>query len=126
MNVEVPDARFAVDDVGSGDGAGVQRQSRYIICCSPECCRQDLIIGEGVETVFWRDFSFVPHPKFPESYLEIILRAVCQRSLLLLLREQLYLQYNLRAPSVCVYPVCEEYALTVKFLKIFMKSISNL
>lgn len=38
---------FAVDGVGSGDGAGTQRQSCYIICCSLDCCRQDLLIGKG-------------------------------------------------------------------------------
>lgn len=58
VNVEVPDARFAVDGVGSGDEAGVQRQSCYIICCSLECCRQDQIIGIEVESVFLGDFFF--------------------------------------------------------------------
>lgn len=41
-----------------GDGAGTQRQSCYIICCSLDCCRQNLIIGKEVESVFWRDLVF--------------------------------------------------------------------
>lgn len=58
VNVEVPDVCFAVDGVGSGDGAGTQRQSCYIICCSADCCRQTRIIGKEVESVSWRDLVF--------------------------------------------------------------------
>lgn len=68
---------FAVDGVGSSDGAGTQRQSCYIICCSLGCCKMDLIIGKEVESVFWKDqvfcLFFCQHPKLPKRNLANIL-----------------------------------------------------
>ena len=52
--MEVPDACFSVDGVGSCDGAGTHRQSCSIMSCLTHCRTQGLLIGKGW-TGLWRN-----------------------------------------------------------------------